>query len=294
MLPLAAVLAIAFAAVPAVVYRARRVPTPRGSLLRWGLVASGAMFFGLHYVGREHGVAAQLAVFGVATGALVASTVLRTRTYFRRDRLASALGTPEAPKALGEIDALVAFWWRRAGKRAAEAVPWTLKFAERAIVTGHPERALAWLGAIPPLELPAHLRAVAAQYKTSAHLRLGDLDAARAALASAPRPGPTPDFEDGLSALGALLDVLGGDATAGARAEAALGRSPAPTGAAQLTWQIVRAHAVAAEHAEDEARAVLKEVRAEHGDEPLGRVVAHRGPASPIAASLLAAEGPYR
>lgn len=292
MLPLAAVLAIVFAAVPAVVYRVRRVPTPRGSLVRWALVASGAMFFCLVYVGREHGTAGQLATFGVATAALVVSTVFRIRRYSRHDRLASALGTPDAPKAIEQIDALVAFWWRRAGKRDAEAVPWTLKFVERAIVGGHPERALAWLGAVPSLELPAGLRAVAAQYKASAHLRLGDVDAARTALASAPRPGPTPDFEEGLCALGALLDILGGDATAGARADAALAKSP--SAAPRLTWSIVRAHAAAASHAEDEARSLLKEIRAEHGDEPLARIVAHKGPASPLAASVLAAEGPYR
>jgi hypothetical protein len=127
-----------------------------------------------------------------------------------------------------------------------------------------------------------------------AAFRIGTLDreGARRAIARAPRPAIAP-WEDALLALEALLDALDGDAGAAAeRASRAL--EVTPQGLSRATWQMARAHALAKLGAVEDARDTLRALRTEGGDALLRRVVAHAGPASRLAETLLSEQGAYR
>jgi hypothetical protein len=100
-------------------------------------------------------------------------------------------------------------------------------------------------------------------------------------------------MELAIEALECLLEAIDGDAVAAlARADTALAAGPGAS--VDTVWLAARAHALVASGAQPEARALLFAIRAEHGDPTLVRIVAHRGPASAAAATVLAAQAPYR
>jgi hypothetical protein len=169
---------------------------------------------------------------------------------------------------------------------------WVLTIASTAIMAGHRERALAWTLRINPRRLSGEIRAMHAQIEAALRIGMNDLARAREALARADRPAPGP-WEDALRAHEALLEALEGDAQAAA-SQAAQRLEARPTGHVKATWQTVRAHALAKLGDTEEARRMLLAIRAEWGDGVVRRVVAHAGPASQLAESVIADGGAYR
>jgi hypothetical protein len=100
-------------------------------------------------------------------------------------------------------------------------------------------------------------------------------------------------YERALQALETLLEALEGDAReALMRAEKGLAvRDP---DAVRISWQMAEVHALAATGAQANAQDRLRSMRVEHGPLVLGRVAAHRGPASALATALMASDVPYR
>jgi hypothetical protein len=122
----------------------------------------------------------------------------------------------------------------------------------------------------------------------------GDRDAARKELSRISRPVSDLVWEDAVASFEALIAVLDGDPReAEARARPALARAARPE--LRGAWQSVLAHALAAQGSREEAKELLREIRAALGPESLARIVRHQGAASPIAAMLQAESGaPYR
>jgi|GEM_PF-7082063 len=283
--------ALLVAVVPVAVFRAAGVPAPSRAYLRWALFAVPGLFVAELLASETFGPAVGPLV-GLGTNLLVGVTsAVRARAYMRRERLVAEL-RGGSPAAIAAVDAVIAGFASSRSTRRIEANAWTLRFAETALVANLPEPALRWLHTLPPVLEPA-LAGAAAQYRAAAHLRLGQIVAARHALASTTRPAATPAFELALQALDALVDVIDGAPGGEARADAALAGAALPD-ALRITWSMVKAHALAARAAGDEARTLLRELREAHGDEVVARVVRHGGPASGVAERLLASEGPYR
>ena len=169
---------------------------------------------------------------------------------------------------------------------------WVLTIAANVARAGHPERALEWTTRIERGVLGRPLATMHAQHEAAFRLATGDRAGARRAIERASRPAIEP-WEDALLALEALLDALEGDA------EAAVARTTGPLAAnpprlSRAMWQMARAHAQARLGATDEARDTLRALRNDEGDALLRRTVAHEGPASRLAESLLAEQGAYR
>ncbi len=278
-------LAVLFAVVPALVYRIGRVPVQWRAHLQWGAFAAVLLFLALTWVTTEYGETGALVV-GLAANLFIASaSALAVRRFTKLERLAE----PFSPE---KIEAQLHAWWTvRSGKQPNGAAAWTIRFVEAAITKGRPEHALRWLDTVPADDLPPHLRGVAQLYRCAAHLRAGDTVAARSAFERV-APSEHLPLEQHRVALGALLDVLDGDPSAEDRARAALMGELDPR--ARLAWQLVEIHGAMLRDAHDEARTRLQTVRHEHGREIVASVAAHRGPASALAANVLAAEGPYR
>jgi hypothetical protein len=283
--------ALAFVLVPWLVYRALGVPWPRAGYVRWAIFAGPGLFLAVASVEYTFGRATGLVVGITSCVALAVVSAARARRFKRIEGSCARLASSDAPAAFAELETELRAL-RTGHVRPRLAATWTLYIVQRALQADHPVRALAWLDLVPIAKLDRDHRAVHAQYLAAACVKTGDRARAREALAAAPRPAQPEAMEQALQATEALVDVLDGEAAAGGRAEKALAADVAP--AARLAWQAVRAHALALGHEHEELTTLLRELRAAHGDEALARIVSHKGPASPHAATLLAARAPYR
>lgn len=137
----------------------------------------------------------------------------------------------------------------------------------------------------------AVVRALRDSIEASALVQLGRCDEARAVLGRIPRPTASA-VERSIVLLEALLDALDG------HPKRALERLDAiDAKKSRELWQyvgVVRAHALAASNREEDARALLEELRARTSPLVLQKIAAHRGPASRMAKKLLEGETAYR
>jgi hypothetical protein len=302
MYALSVLLSITFALMPVVLHQLYGMKFDRGPFVRWACLAAPVLlacqWFAL--ATAQFGLSTSIAIGVAANVALAFKTLRHLHTFRRLDRWAVSLGAPGGEGAVADaVEAQLTKWWAPNQKRPDVAISWTLRFAERAILGGVPERALRWLDLVPANVLKPPMYAAAAQYRVSACIRLNDLVGARHVLATTPRPLPLREFEMAMQSMDGLLAVLEGGENTGesgaveARAKQALDDVATPA-AARLTWQLVQIHALAARHADDEARVLMRKVRAEQGEEPILRLIRHRGPGSQLAERLSDEEQPYR
>jgi hypothetical protein len=267
---------------------------PRDNPLRLAGAAI-LMFVAVACAGRAFGVAGAVGMAALVLGVPVVTTVRRMARDREIQRLCDALDGQDGQEALRKLEERLSQLRRELHRRRdghAAWARWVLHVSRHAASGGRPVDALRLVLALDPDRLGA-LRATHAQYVASFHITLGDPRAARAALATAPRPAEPPSIEKALVAVEALLEALDGDAAAVLRRthDALSNRDDAVV---RVLWQTAHAHALAATGDTSEARALLASMRAEHGDTTLRRIVGHTGPASPIALALLAEERAYR
>jgi hypothetical protein len=160
-----------------------------------------------------------------------------------------------------------------------------------------PNEALRLIGLIDERQLDASSFATGAVLRAWCALAWGDRARARGELGRVTRPSANEASERSLAAIELLLEAIDGDPTVAAeRAEAELASDP--EGGLRRTLRSAQAHAWAATGRRAEALALLCELAAEaSSDDPklLARLIRHGGAASPLAASLLAADvGAYR
>jgi len=236
---------------------------------------------------------------GVGLNVLVGGRMLQTtRRGLRVRRLLARLDDASPELATATLAALEHEVEGLRGGRGGEKsdyehrARWVLAIASSAARAGHATRALDWTTRIEPGLLGRPAAAMHAQHEAA--FRIGTLDrqGARAAIARAPRPAIAP-WEDALQALDALLEALDGDGQAAAdRASRALDATP--KGPSRPTWQMARAHGLAKVGSMEDARETLLTLRTEGGDTMLRRMVAHAGPASRLAETILTEQGAYR
>ncbi|NUO52869.1 MAG: tetratricopeptide repeat protein [Polyangiaceae bacterium] len=155
------------------------------------------------------------------------------------------------------------------------------------LVCGKPERAVELLRTADVSDLDEEGLAGHIGNLAIAQLQLGDAPAALAALEGSAALSPGRGTAVRLAEVKALVLAVCG------RQEEALALLPARGN--KITASLTRAHALAAGGDSEAARTELERFLAEHGRESLEAVVRHRGPASPVAQSMLDAPGtPYR
>lgn len=279
-------LSIAFAMVPAVVARAMKLPVSVRGHVYWGGIGGVSLFLALTWASGALGDNAAIGLGVVANVACALKVAAAGNRHRQLERWAAALDVPT-------IDAQVAQWWRaRDGKHPDEAVAWTFRFCEAAIAGGRAEDALRWLDAIPPLDLPPSYRGFEAYYRCVAHLRCGDAAAARRAIADSV-PSSYEPIRRAWASIEALLDAIENDPDALARARKGLVQDNEPR--TLRVWRMAEAHALASNvETLDDARAALQSIRHDEGELVLASIAAQKGPASALAAKLLAADSPYR
>lgn len=260
-------------------------------------VASGTLVFAVVVLaGRSFGFVPALTFGVLADAAMLAKIGRGVRRARRLGALCAALTGPTASSALVELDReLVRL--RDAGRhsigRTRHWARWTLHVAAHASRGGYTGHALRWAESIDEATLDRGLQIVHAQHLAAFRLSSDDRDGARRAIARVRRPAEPASFERALQALETLLEALEGDAReALMRAEKGLAvRDP---DAVRISWQMAEVHALAATGAQANAQDRLRSMRVEHGPLVLGRVAAHRGPASALATALMASDVPYR
>lgn len=279
-------LSIVFAIVPATVHRAMKLPVPVRNHVYWGAIGGVSLFLALTWASGTLGDDAAIGLGVLANVACIARVAAGGNRYRQLERIASAIDVPT-------IDAQVLQWWRaQDGKQPDEAVAWTFRFCEAAITGGRAEDALRWLDAIPPLDLPPSYRGLDAYYRCVAHLRCGDAQAARRAIADSV-PSSHEPIRRARASIEALLDAIENDPDALARSRKGLAGDDEPR--TRRVWRMAEAHALAANtDTLDGAREALQSLRHTDGDVALVSVAAQKGPASALAAKLLAADSPYR
>jgi hypothetical protein len=239
-------------------------------------------------------------VVGVASNVFLGGRMLQqSRRALRVQRLLTRLRQPnDDPSGVlaaleHEVEGIRGGRGGEKGTYEARA-RWVLAIAAAVAEAGHHARAVAWLGGLEPEVLGRYLAAMHAQYEAAFRLALGDREGARRAIARAPRPA-MPPWEGAFQAFEGVLEALEGDAaTSVERSTRALAETSPSAGAARVTWQMARAHALVRIGDVTEARETLESVRQEAGDRPLERVVAHDGPASRLAEAVLGERGAYR
>ncbi|MGO8992019.1 MAG: hypothetical protein ACLQVI_01730 [Polyangiaceae bacterium] len=255
----------------------------------------GAMIFVAVLMTSAFGPMTALAA-GLACNVFVGGRMFQaTRRALRVRRLLKELAGPDATKALGALDhEIEGLRGGHGGEKSNydHRARWVLSIAANVALAGHAQRALDWTRRLEPVALGRPVAAMHAQHEAAFRIAIGDRDGARQAIARAPRPAIAP-WEDALEALEALLEALDGDAQAAVdRTAGALERAPA--GPSRATWQMARAHGLAKRGAVEDAREVLRTMRSEGGDSLLRRIVAHAGPASRLAETILSEQGAYR
>jgi hypothetical protein len=299
-LEVVAIAVLAAAGGPAIAIVIARAARPAatfgpGSGVRFAALAMmtvGAVLAAGHAAGLAGAGMAALAI----DGALAVHYVRRRLGQRELQAMCTALATTNDDAAFARVEA------RLAKLRAANEMHqggyeacarWTLHAAAHASHAGRPAEGLRWAEAIDPAQVGPTVRAMRAQHVAAFAIGVGDRPRARAVLAGVRRPVSDTTVEGSLAAIEALLDALDGDTEAArAKAERALIRKWHPS--VRLIWNAALAHARVAAGAPGEARALLIALRAEHGDFALRRVAGHQGPASALAAALLAGEAPYR
>lgn len=279
-------LSIAFAVVPAVVHRAMRLPISRGAYAWWGVIGGVSLFLALTWASVTFGESVAIGLGVIANIACAVRVAAGGNRHRQLERLAVSLD-------LTRIDALVRQWWRaQDGKQPDEAVAWTFRFCEAAITGGRAEDALRWLDAIPPLDLPPSYRGLDAYYRCVAHLRCGNAAAARRAISDS-APTTYEPIQRARASIEALLDAIESDPEALSRARKGLVEEDEPR--TRRVWRMAEAHALASNvETLDAARVALQSLRHDEGDLVLAGIAAHKGPASALAAKVLAADSPYR
>jgi hypothetical protein len=261
----------------------------------WGAV-SILSFAGVVIGGGRYGLPGAAVCSVLLIGAFAWAFHVRSRAARRLGALCTALATDPSEATLRVLEAELARH-REASEGRVNGydawVQWSLHAAARASLAGHTIDALRWTEGIDPRRVGRKLRCVHAQHVASFRLILGDRPGARALLATAPRPAEPEAMELAIQALEGLLEAIEGDAAVAlARTDKAL--ATANEGPVKMTWRAARAHALVASGAQSDAHTLLLALRAEHGDLPLTRIVGHGGPASAAAATVLAAQTPYR
>jgi hypothetical protein len=278
-------------------WAARRRALPWVKIHTWRLVVGGMFVSVLSLFAA--GVCEPYGALGAVIGGLAASAFFsyRLNQALRRWKRVTALikdvTGPDSAKRLAGLSALEAEiqWMLALGKYEQRAL-WVLGAASLAVAAGQYDRALAWTHQIDPSRLSRTVAAKHAELEAGLRILVRDREGARRALARAPRPAPG-EWEESLLAIGALLEALDGDVrSADERASSALAKGP--RAGIKRVWQTVRAHALVKLDSADAATALLHDIRAEHGVDALRRVIAHAGPASPLAERVLAEQGPYR
>jgi len=221
--------------------------------------------------------------------------VQQTRRAFRVTKLLERVSGPNAEAALAALEHEVeGLRGGRGGEKSdyEHRAKWVLAIASNVARAGHTARALEWTTRIESGVLGLPAAAMHAQHEAAFRIATGDRGGARKAVARVPRPAIAP-WEDALLALEALLDALDGDAQA-AIDRAAQVLEATPNGLSRATWQMARAHGLAKLGAADDARDALRTMRSEGGDDLVRRVMAHDGPASRLAETILTEQGAYR
>jgi hypothetical protein len=267
------------------------------SYLIWAVASGTCVFVAIMLVGNAWGIGWAIAL-ALPPDVMVIAVSARSIRRARRMRKAIALLEGREAKAAllaldGELSAIRAKGKGRNDRHYRHWAQWALHVGTHAYIAGHVSEALRWCGAIDDARLSRELRGARAQAVAAFRLASGDTSGARNELARAPRPATPRPFEEALVAMEALLDALGPNAEGVIpRAEQALSSDIAPH--ARSTWRVALAHALASLGSRDEAREQLRIIQRDAGTRALERAVAHRGPASDIAVSLLRERPPYR
>jgi hypothetical protein len=257
--------------------------------VRWAVRAAAVVFPVVIFAWVTLGGLPGAAGTGAVIVSLMAVSLAREQRKARSfARLCAALSGPEPEQAWSELGNVLARARTSLKRRKNGYVAYArlaLHVALRASQAGLDAKGMELLASLDPLEL-GELCGLCVLQLASMRFKLRDRAGARQAIGLASRPASPAAVERSLSALEALLDALEGDASVRQRAEAALA-SAAEQGI-RGTWRAVQAHALASSGAHDAAREALAALQAEQGDVALQQVVAHDGPASPLAGSLLA------
>jgi len=208
---------------------------------------------------------------------LLKGAVLLVRRYREEDIRAQALSL---------LEGLLFRSCRRAKRRPREHATLTLFVLPLFSEVGLWESLREALAAIRLASLSEKEKAIALQALASVHIHLGDAKGARDALSQLDRPVQDAEIEKWLVTIDALLLAVEGEA---ARALELVGHEAQPDEPAlEASHQIVRAHAWAAQGEEQRARKALMGVLKIAGEPALRRALMPTGPASEIAAALLA------
>lgn len=268
---------------------------PKSAVLRIGVALVALLTFMTVAVGHD------VVLTGTALGIAV-STPFYWRRVRRARLLEHALSELLVPERRAAALSVIGAQLGPPPDRIRPFATWArsvLWVASRMARAGLAPEALAWLDRVDPARVGITVAALRSQLVAVCCIGIGDLARARAEIARIRRPAEPALHERALVATELLLDALEGtDVDVVARAREALAKETDAVVAGTL--HAVLAHALAARGLRDEALAELRQLPPADPDapglSPLERVARHRGPASPLAESLLAGRPtpPYR